>query len=368
MLAGCAIALHVVACGAEPSGAAGSGGSGGAGGAGGIGLGGAGGGAGGVGGTGEGGEGGEGGASPPCRDPGPLGVVDAPPPLLSETGLYDDIASQTLSPLVVSYRPRFALWSDGADKVRHVLLPPCPVDTSDMDRWRVPVGTRLWKAFVVAGQLVETRLIHRFGSGDDDFWYAAYQWNADHTEATLVPDGVVDANGTDHDIPSADQCFSCHAGAPERVLSFSALQLSHDGPGETLATLEASGRLTHPPPPALDVPGDAVAQAALGYLHANCGNCHNPVMTPLTLFSLKLRVGDATVTATDAFQDAVGVPALAAMGGATLRIAPGDPAGSVLSYRMGQRGPFVQMPPLGTDEVDVSGLGAVDAWISALPP
>ena len=328
--------------------------------------------AGGMGGSDEGGGGGEGGAGgrrePPCTDTGPLGVDDAPPNLLSETGLYDDIATQTLSPLVATYTPRFPLWSDGADKERYVSLPPCPIDTSDMDRWRVPVGTRLWKAFVVNGQLVETRLIHRHGPGDDDFWYAAYQWNADHTEATRVPDGVVDANGTEHDIPSVDQCVACHGGAPERVLSLSALQLSHPGPGVTLATLAADGMLSHPPTTTIDVPGDPTAQAALGYLHANCGNCHHPALSPMTLFSLKLRVADLTVEDTDAFQDAVGVAALAPMGGATLRIAPGDPSASVVSYRMGQRAPFVQMPSLATDVVDAAGLGAVDAWISSLGP
>ena len=88
----------------------------------------------------------------------------------------------------------------------------------------------------------------------------------------------------------------------------------------------------------------------------------------MTLFSLKLRVADLTVEDTDAFQDAVGVAALAPMGGATLRIAPGDPSASVVSYRMGQRAPFVQMPSLATDVVDAAGLGAVDAWISSLGP
>ena len=337
----------------------GGGGVGGGGGAGGLSEGG--------GGTGGDAVGGAGGSTPPCDDAGPLGVADSPPDVLSETGLYDDIVSKTLSPLVASYVPRFPLWSDGAAKERHVLLPPCPVDTSDMDRWRVPVGIRLWKAFTVGGVLVETRLIHRFGPGDGDFWYAAYQWNADHTEATRVPDGVVDANGTEHDIPSADQCFSCHAAAPERVLSFSALQLSHSGPGVTLSILDDDGMLTHSPPPGIEVPGDPVAQAALGYLHANCGNCHNPSLAPMTLFSTKLRVSDQIVEDTDTFVDAVGVPALAAMGGATLRIAPGDPSDSVVSYRMGQRAPFVQMPPLGTDVVDGAGLAAVDAWITSLP-
>ena len=53
------------------------------------------------------------------------------------------------------------------------------IDNSDPDAWEFPVGTRMWKEFVVDGRPVETRMIHRFGPGPDDFVFAAYVWDDD---------------------------------------------------------------------------------------------------------------------------------------------------------------------------------------------
>ena len=130
----------------------------------------------------------------------------------------------------------------------------------------------------------------------------------------------------------------------------------------------AAGKLFTSPPANVGPPGDATAQAALGYLHANCSNCHNPSLVNFTAFSMRLKVTDTTVEMTDTFQQAVGQMALVSHGGNTIRIVPGDPSASVVSYRMGQRTQFVQMPPIATEIVDDVGLAAVDAWITALPP
>ena len=73
------------------------------------------------------------------------------------------------------FTPQFELWSDQADKSRWVYVPECDaIDTSDMDDWSLPVGTRLWKEFVVDGKRVETRLLERIGAGPHDFVFAAY--------------------------------------------------------------------------------------------------------------------------------------------------------------------------------------------------
>ena len=103
-----------------------------------------------------------------------------PPETLSATGLYSDIGTLTLAADVREYEPTYALWSDGAEKRRWIRLPPgTKIDTSDMDHWSFPVGTKIWKEFQFAGKRVETRLIYRFGPGDDDFIYAAYVWDGD---------------------------------------------------------------------------------------------------------------------------------------------------------------------------------------------
>src|SRR5205814_165387 len=90
-------------------------------------------------------------------------MTPVPGPLrLSESGLYSDFASRTLAPRVIEYTPRYELWSDGATKRRFLLLPAgAKIDTSDMDNWAFPVGTKLWKEFRRDGFLVETRLLQK---------------------------------------------------------------------------------------------------------------------------------------------------------------------------------------------------------------
>jgi hypothetical protein len=50
----------------------------------------------------------------------------------------------------------------------------------------------------------------------------------------------------------------------------------------------------------------------------------------------------------------------------TARIVPGKPAESDVHYRMNERGTLTQMPPLASEDVDTTGLAAVDAWINSL--
>jgi hypothetical protein len=164
------------------------------------------------------------------------GDGDAPGPggdSLLATGLYADVATGELGPGVEQFEPAFALWSDGAVKRRYVWLPEGGViDTSDMDGWVLPVGTKLWKEFSRDGVRVETRLFEKRGVGD---WrMVAYVWTEDGADALPAPAGQVDALGTPHDVPDQEACGKCHDGAADVALGFSALQLDHEGPGVTL--------------------------------------------------------------------------------------------------------------------------------------
>src|SRR6187551_3736871 len=109
------------------------------------------------------------------------------PSLLSETGLFAG-ADETLEEGVFAFTPQFELWSDGADKRRWIWLPPdTQIDSSDMDAWVFPHGTKLWKEFSRDGVRVETRLIQKSATGS---WsMVAYQWRADLSDAEAVPDG-----------------------------------------------------------------------------------------------------------------------------------------------------------------------------------
>jgi hypothetical protein len=319
----------------------------------------------------------------PAADASPAdAAVDAAPPAdadpnfyLSETGLYLDIASQTFAPDLIEFAPTHVLWSDGAVKRRWLRLPPgATIDTADMDAWRLPVGAQLFKEFRAPdGTLLETRLIERIastGDDDDDYWTGAFVWRADESDAVFAEDGAENVNGTQHDVPDAVKCRTCHGGEPGFALGVSLVQLSGAGTGTRVADLVAAGRLSVAPSAEFVTPGDAVTAAALGYLHANCGHCHSPTgaARPDVDMTLRLSAFDTTPEATATWAATVGMPLTRFMApGISLRIAPGDPDKSGLYIRMSQRGSRAQMPPLATEFVHEAGLEMVRAWILSLP-
>jgi mono/diheme cytochrome c family protein len=156
------------------------------------------------------------------------------------------------------------------------------------------------------------------------------------------------------------------------VLGLSAIQLSRHDRGPTLADLTSAGLLSHPPKSGVDypVPGDPTTAAALGYLHANCGHCHNENGTswPDTQMVLRLNVGERAAAGSQLYTSLVGQKLQYWRGGAiTLRVAPGDPDTSAVTARMHTRGSKDQMPPLATEIVDLDGFALVRDWIKQLP-
>jgi hypothetical protein len=312
------------------------------------------------------------------------GDASAAPMLLSETGLYADITKGTLGPDVIAYQPQFILWADAATKNRWVKLPAgSQIDTSDMNFWSYPNGTKLFKEFSVGAVRLETRMIMKRSAGD---WFMmSYQWNAAQTEAVAVPDGVVNASGTTHDIPSQQDCGTCHGAMKDNVLGFTAIQLSHAIQGSlNLDQIVAKGWLTNPPAAGTKfvIPGNAVDQAALGYLHANCGLCHNSlsnVFRAAVDVDVWLQVDKmSTVAQTPTYTTLVGRATTGNISHLALRVAPGDPPHSAIHELMALRAApgdagaadnKRQMPPLATKVPDTAGgLAAIDAWIKQLPP
>jgi hypothetical protein len=287
------------------------------------------------------------------------------PQHLSETCLYDDLRSGRVATGVRAYRPRFALWSDGAEKRRWVSLPlGTAIDTSDMDNWRFATGTKLWKEFTRDGVRVETRLMAKTGPNDDDWIFMSYVWNADESDALAAPYGAMDARGTAHDVPAANECVSCHGGRTSRVLGFSAVQMSAPAQvGEiALAELGDEGLMTSPASRSIAVPGDETERNALGYLHANCGECHNgnrPRMEgprcfePRNELDVWLRTGalaspEETPTYRTVFD----------------RFAErGHPDQSRIVRRISRRG-FGSMPCVGSERIDEEGVQLLRRWIA----
>jgi hypothetical protein len=310
------------------------------------------------------------------------------PQHLRDTGLFI-AGSTTVRPGVLPYSPQYPLWSDGAAKRRWLWLPPgTAIDASRPDAWEFPRGTRLWKEFSYGTRKVETRFIERLADGS---WrFAAYVWNEEGTDAVLAPASgigalrVAAAPGGRYTVPAEADCHACHEGAAVPVLGASALQLSPDrdplaphadaGEGSAdLRSLVARGWLRNLPPALLAQPprigaASAEERAALGYLHGNCGHCHNDSGAPVPVgLVVAQRAAPGAASSERALHSMLAVSSRFRPTGASADVrlvAPGDAAASVLALRMRSRNPYTQMPPLGTRVVDADALALIERWIN----
>jgi hypothetical protein len=320
---------------------------------------------------------------------GPQSAPTKPPQTLQGTGLYADFATLQVDPKHVAFSPQYPLWSDGAAKRRWISLPPgTAIDGSDPDAWSFPVGTRFWKEFSFEGRRVETRYLER--QADGQWLYAAYAWSPDGREAHLVSDrgkrGAYPlAGGRSHTIPGVNDCKACHQGGRAEVLGFSALQLSPDrdpfaphaepepARGVDLRSLVERGLLVNLPKSLSDTPpriaaASATERAALGYMHGNCGHCHNE-QGSLGNVGLFLRhvSGSAAQPATASTRGhPMKKPAPGQSPDAVLRIEPGHPDRSALMQRVASRYAALQMPPLGTELVDAEAVSLLHRWIAEM--
>lgn len=301
------------------------------------------------------------------------------PQTLAATGLCVDAGCTQISSDAIPYTPRFELYSDGATKRRWIYLPPgTTINTTDMDFWDFPVGTKLWKEFTRGTTRVETRIVMRVGPGttSQDWYYAAYVWNATQDATTFAEFGEMNANGTQHDVPARFQCKTCHDNnKPSRILGFSALSLDFDGAaGELdLADLVAMNKLSVPPSgsspyfPFQATPGTDGAYEAITYMHANCGHCHNAnTSVSTTNLRLRLTVGTvATTTSTAPYTTAVDVVAQLPVASHTYVIESGSPSTSTLVDRFDATD-GTRMPQIGVETPDGAASTVLKNWISNL--
>jgi hypothetical protein len=307
------------------------------------------------------------------------------PQHLADTGLYADFATKTLAPGVHPYSPQYPLWSDGASKRRWIRLPPrSRIDAANPDAWVFPVGTRFWKEFAF-GRRVETRLIERQANGD--WLFATYRWNKDESDAVLVSDKgarhVAESRpGVPYDLPGVVECRACHESGLAPILGFSALQLSSDRDPNALhaippdpGSLDLDDLLrrgwirglpeaiaAHPPRVRAATPTE---RTALGYLHANCSNCHNSqsLIADLGLSFVVRADGTPEALATAVRKSSHYHPT-----GTTIdmRIVPGDPDASLVMARISNRGNARQMPPMDSHLADADGIALLSRWIREL--
>ena len=311
------------------------------------------------------------------------------PPTLAETGLYADFAMLRVNPAHLGFAPQYPLWTDGAAKRRWISIPPgTKIDASDPEAWKFPVGTRFWKEFAFDGRPVETRYLEHLADGQ--WLYAAYAWSPDGRSAELVSEkgrrGAYPlAGGRSHTIPGVSDCKVCHEGGASPVLGFSTLQLSPErdpgalhvepppSPGVDLAYLAENGLVEGLPPhvgaapPRIAAASD-VERAAIGYLHGNCGHCHNGAgnLSKLELILQHPTEGAASPAIASTVRQPVRDLAPGQTPDAVLRIEPRHPERSGLAQRIGSRYPLLQMPPLGTELVDEEAVQLLTRWINEM--
>jgi uncharacterized repeat protein (TIGR03806 family) len=301
-------------------------------------------------------------------------LADDFPQALSTFGFFSDLARQTPTSGVIPYRLNTPLWSDGAEKLRFVYVPSGAQALAAGDGLLdLPVGAALIKtfAFETAGKqrLIETRVLLHRASG----WTALpYRWNDEQTEARLALAGArIDlttpaGEAISYAIPNKNQCKECHAlGGAVTPIGPKARNLV----ASWLAGLHNAGKLDAVPVVPVRLPlweaRDAapLAQAARGYLDVNCAHCHNP-QGSASNSGLDLRFQQD-----DPARYGVMKRPVAAGRGAGLfefDVVPGDPAHSILTYRLASTEGGIAMPELGRASADHAGLDVVTRWIAAM--
>jgi uncharacterized repeat protein (TIGR03806 family) len=294
------------------------------------------------------------------------------PARLTEYGFFADGARQAPASGVTPYRLQTPLWSDGSDKLRFAYVPAGKKAVAQGEGLLdFPVGSALIKTFKLEGRLIETRvLLHRA-----DGWVALpYRWNEAQSDALLVlggarlPAKTPMGEAISYAIPNKNQCKECHSLNGEVApIGPKARNLS----AAWLAAYRKAGQLDSVPKVTRRVPlwedraRVLVADAARGYLDANCAHCHNPAgMASNSGLYLGWEESEPV---------RLGVlkrPVAAGRGSGNLDfdIVPGDPGKSILHYRMTSLEGGISMPELGRSSRDKDGEAIVARWIREMKP
>ena len=311
------------------------------------------------------------------------------PQLLSQTGLFSNLATLTPAVGVVPFDVNAPSWKDGARSFRFV-APTGQVNFSAAGAWDLPVGSVTVKHFEIdlgenEGVGLERRLETRVFVHEQAGWAGyAYRWDPDGQEARLLPGGLTEtivvqgANGPStpyaYSYPSRNECLQCHNGSTgSRVLGFRTDQLNRlvARNGQVLEQLTWLQGLSILPPsipapntlpklPALTPTAQNIPDQARAYLHANCAFCHRPGGPTPVAINLDYATPLAN-TLTIGFNPLAGNLGIA---GAQI-ITPRMRQQSILWERM-RRLDNNRMPKVGSIHVDPVGLELIGLWIDGL--
>jgi uncharacterized repeat protein (TIGR03806 family) len=322
------------------------------------------------------------------------------PRRLSQTGLFTSTIHQQPAPGVIPYSVNAELWSDGATAERFVAVPEDGrVGLENRGSWQFPDGSVLVRSVSIEGEQgqpasrrrMETQILHL----EADAWRPySYVWNDDQTDAYLAepagstvtllqktPGGRREVN---YRVYARTECVLCHSPWVEKKTTIYGIQSASPLGVNTPQLNRPSGNDANAPNqlnawhklgllawtpevgklPKLVDPYDESAdldRRARSYLQTNCAHCHQFGSGGSANMELRFDLPlDKTKT--------IGqrpIQGTFNISGARI-IAPSDPAGSVLYYRIAKLGGG-RMPRVGSQQVDERAIRMIHDWIARMP-
>ena len=319
------------------------------------------------------------------------------PPLLSQTGAFEDTRRLVPNHSLIPYVLNVPFWSDGAGKSRWIHVPSEPtaarkpsIRFSSAGAWSFPAGTVFVKHFEMATnealpsrtRRLETRLLICDSTGG--VFGLTYKWRPDNSDADLLATNLNEtiaiqtANGMRTQTwyyPSREDCRLCHTARAGGILGVNARQLNRDctyPSGITDNQLRSWNHVGLFEPrldesaivslPKLARPEDSACsleERARSWLDANCSQCHRPGGTVASF--------DARYETPLPRQGLIDGQILIDEGIDNARvIAPKDIWRSILFLRVSSLEAF-KMPPLAHNVIDRKSTDLLKEWINSLP-
>ena len=304
------------------------------------------------------------------------------PSVLSETGLFADVAMQRPAAGVEEYKVQAEGWADGASARRFVAVPGIPLENRGGMRslsslWIDPGGA-LVKTLYLGDSPVETQILYNSGT-----WQGyTYKWDSAGKTASLVPEeGETVALELDAPrgktqtwrYPSRSECLTCHSQRSLFGVAFTTSQLNRNNPdglqqldqwlkkevlrGSRELEKNRAVKLADP----YDPTSGTLEERARAYLHVNCAHCHHKTgMGGRSALELEYHLPLAETGMIGA------TPTVSLLGKPEAKlIEPGNAELSELLERMNRRGAG-QMPLFGSHEIDEAGVALIRDWINSL--
>jgi glucose/arabinose dehydrogenase len=327
--------------------------------------------------------------------------VPEPAALLSQLGVFTNLATLAPTNTLIPYTINSPFWSDRAVKQRWLAIPNDGSYNSSTEQivfsptnsWQFPTGTVLIKQFLLPINDTNTTLLKRLETrfivldNSGGVYGVTYKWRDDDSDADLLLTGtsqdylVTGANGVTRTqtwiFPSRQDCLTCHNANAGYVLGVRTHQMncsqSYPQTGTTDNQLRALGHVgllgTNYSEAALPAylqscsitnTGFSLETRVRSYIDSNCSQCHRPggayanfdarFTTPLDNQGL---IYGAVNSFLNDSNDRV--------------VVPGDLTHSLL-YNRANRTDAYEMPPLAKNLVDTNATATIAAWINSLPP